>query len=177
MPYGDRRLYGVCVRREGHVPLRRRAPAASPATPRSRASRDNALLKLAPVITRLGERRAGFDVVEEAAARSLAALGEDPDDPATAVANVRASRAAARAAGGRRRCASRSRRRSSRAGEKINVIPARAELRVDCRVPPGMGGRRRCARVREVIGDDDGLRGRVHSKQVDRQPLAASTRR
>ena len=25
------------------------------------------------------------------------------------------------------------------AGEKINVIPARAQVRVDCRVPPGMG--------------------------------------
>src|SRR5207253_1553736 len=26
-----------------------------------------------------------------------------------------------------------------RASEKINVIPARAELKVDCRVPPGLG--------------------------------------
>ncbi len=27
-----------------------------------------------------------------------------------------------------------------RASEKINVIPSSAELRVDCRVPPGIGG-------------------------------------
>ena len=39
-----RRLRG----REGHVPLQRHAHAAPPGTPRSRASADNALLKLAP---------------------------------------------------------------------------------------------------------------------------------
>ena len=38
IPYDGRRLYGVCCRREGHVPLHAHAPAASPATPRSRRS-------------------------------------------------------------------------------------------------------------------------------------------
>jgi acetylornithine deacetylase/succinyl-diaminopimelate desuccinylase-like protein len=37
---------------------------------------------------------------------------------------------------------------------KINVIPARAELLVDSRVPPGMGGEAAMARIREVLGDD-----------------------
>ena len=40
------------------------------------------------------------------------------------------------------------------AGEKINVIPARAQVRVDCRVPPGMGEDVALERTREVLGDD-----------------------
>jgi acetylornithine deacetylase/succinyl-diaminopimelate desuccinylase-like protein len=44
------------------------------------------------------------------------------------------------------------------ASEKINVIPARAELRVDCRVPPGIGADTTMARIRELLGDAaDGL--------------------
>jgi acetylornithine deacetylase/succinyl-diaminopimelate desuccinylase-like protein len=41
-----------------------------------------------------------------------------------------------------------------RASEKINVIPARAELRVDCRVPPGLGADHARRRVTEVLGED-----------------------
>jgi acetylornithine deacetylase/succinyl-diaminopimelate desuccinylase-like protein len=40
------------------------------------------------------------------------------------------------------------------ASEKINVIPARAELQVDCRVPPELGEEHALKRIREVIGDD-----------------------
>jgi acetylornithine deacetylase/succinyl-diaminopimelate desuccinylase-like protein len=40
------------------------------------------------------------------------------------------------------------------ASEKINVIPAKAELLVDCRVPPGMQGEATMRRVRELVGDD-----------------------
>jgi acetylornithine deacetylase/succinyl-diaminopimelate desuccinylase-like protein len=40
------------------------------------------------------------------------------------------------------------------ASSKVNVIPAHARLRVDCRVPPGRGEEHARARVREVIGDE-----------------------
>jgi acetylornithine deacetylase/succinyl-diaminopimelate desuccinylase-like protein len=40
------------------------------------------------------------------------------------------------------------------ASAKINVIPASAELRVDCRVPPGLGEEHALARIREVLGED-----------------------
>jgi acetylornithine deacetylase/succinyl-diaminopimelate desuccinylase-like protein len=40
------------------------------------------------------------------------------------------------------------------ASQKINVIPASAELRVDCRVPPGLGEDVAEARIREVLGAD-----------------------
>ena len=43
------------------------------------------------------------------------------------------------------------------ASEKINVIPAHAELQVDCRVPPGMEGEATMRRVEELIGSHDGL--------------------
>ena len=41
-----------------------------------------------------------------------------------------------------------------RASDKINVIPSRAELKVDCRVPPGIGREHTERRIREVLGDD-----------------------
>jgi acetylornithine deacetylase/succinyl-diaminopimelate desuccinylase-like protein len=41
-----------------------------------------------------------------------------------------------------------------RASEKINVIPARAELGVDCRVPPEQGQEKALERIHQVLGDD-----------------------
>jgi acetylornithine deacetylase/succinyl-diaminopimelate desuccinylase-like protein len=40
-----------------------------------------------------------------------------------------------------------------RASEKINVIPAHAELKIDCRVPPGLGEEAALRRVEQVLGD------------------------
>jgi acetylornithine deacetylase/succinyl-diaminopimelate desuccinylase-like protein len=40
-----------------------------------------------------------------------------------------------------------------RASEKVNVIPAAAELKVDCRVPPGLGADDALRRIHEVLGD------------------------
>jgi acetylornithine deacetylase/succinyl-diaminopimelate desuccinylase-like protein len=48
-----------------------------------------------------------------------------------------------------------------RASEKINVIPNRAELKVDCRVPPGLGEREVRAGIAEVLGDEDGADWRI----------------
>jgi acetylornithine deacetylase/succinyl-diaminopimelate desuccinylase-like protein len=41
------------------------------------------------------------------------------------------------------------------ASEKINVIPSRAELKVDCRVPPGLGEREVREGIAEVLGEVD----------------------
>ena len=138
MPYGDRRLYGVCCAEKGTfrfaVRARGRAGHASvPAHRRQRAAQARAG-------ARAPRRRASpaYDVTDEPRAL-LRALGEDPDDPAGAVERVREvePRLAALVEptlgvtlAPTIICA----------GEKINVIPARAELLVDCRVPPGMGG-------------------------------------
>ena len=39
------------------------------------------------------------------------------------------------------------------ASEKINVIPSRAELKVDCRVPPGQGEETALERIHELLGE------------------------
>jgi acetylornithine deacetylase/succinyl-diaminopimelate desuccinylase-like protein len=42
------------------------------------------------------------------------------------------------------------------ASEKINVIPSRARLQVDCRTPPGMGEEQVLRRIHEVLAGHDG---------------------
>jgi len=172
MPYDGRRLYGVCVAEKGtfRFNVSTTGTAAHASVP---GLADNALLKLAPVITRIGEGQPGYDLME--ATRALVvALGEDPDDPAAAVANVRAIApllaplvdAAMRVTFAPTIVS---------AGEKINVIPARAMVRVDCRVPPEMGEDVALRRAREVIGDDDGLRIDFTEAVVgNRSPVASA---
>jgi acetylornithine deacetylase/succinyl-diaminopimelate desuccinylase-like protein len=151
MPYGDRRLYGVCCAEKGtfRFKVRARGVAGHASVP---GTGDNALLKLAPVIIRLGERQPGFDVVAEPKA-FLQALGEDPSDPQRAVDNIRAvePRLALLVEPTLRVTAVPTRIFAS---EKINVIPAKAELLVDCRVPPGMDGEATMSRIAELVGDD-----------------------
>jgi acetylornithine deacetylase/succinyl-diaminopimelate desuccinylase-like protein len=151
MPYGDRRLYGVCVAEKGTFRFRVRATgrAAHASIP---GLAENALLKLAPAITALGEAQPGFDLTEATEAL-LEGLGEDPADPGSAllsVARVEPRLAAMLDAALRVTFAP----TIVSAGEKINVIPARAELRVDCRVPPGMGVDVARKRLAEVLDGD-----------------------
>jgi acetylornithine deacetylase/succinyl-diaminopimelate desuccinylase-like protein len=151
MPYGDRRLYGVCVAEKGTFRFRVRATgkAGHASVP---GLAENALLKLAPAITALGEARPGFDLTEASAAL-LEGLGEDPKDPGGALRNVaRIEPRMAPLLDAALRVTFAPTIVS--AGEKINVIPARAELRVDCRVPPGMGEDVARKRVQEVLDGD-----------------------
>ena len=63
-----------------------------------------------------------------------------------------------------------------RASEKINVIPSRAELRVDCRVPPGLGEAEVRAGIREVLGEESAGGWRIDfTEQVvgNRSPVAS----
>ena len=154
MPYGDRRLYGVCCAEKGtfRFRVRARGVAGHASVP---GTGDNALLKLAPVITRLGEHQPDYDVVDEPRAL-LHALGEDPGDPGAAIAGIKAvePRLAVIVEPTLRVTAVPTRISAS---EKINVIPAKAELLVDCRVPPGMDGEATMRRVQEVVSPGDGL--------------------
>src|SRR3954453_3930936 len=61
MPYGDRRLYGVCVAEKGtfRFNVDTTGVAAHASVPELAST---ALLKLAPVITRLGEGQPGYDL-------------------------------------------------------------------------------------------------------------------
>ena len=115
---------------------------------------DNALLKMGPLLDRLAARQPRWDVTEEPRAllRALGGVEGNGDlDAETALERVRVleprlallvepmlgvTLAPTRI----------------RASEKINVIPSRAELQVDCRVPPGLGEEEARARVDEVLG-------------------------
>jgi acetylornithine deacetylase/succinyl-diaminopimelate desuccinylase-like protein len=154
IPYDDRRLYPVCCAEKGtfRFTVRASGQAAHAAIP---GFGDNALLKLAPVVVRLGETQSEFDITAEPRAL-LEALGEDPSDPQAALERVKQiePRLAAMVDPTLRVTAVPTRIKAS---EKINVIPAHAELQVDCRVPPGMDGEATMRRVRELVGDADGL--------------------
>ncbi|HKH17077.1 MAG TPA: M20/M25/M40 family metallo-hydrolase [Solirubrobacteraceae bacterium] len=154
MPYGDRRLYGVCCAEKGtfrfHVRARGRAGHAS--VP---ALADNALLKLVPALERLGRGRAGYDVVDEPRA-FLEAIGEDPADPEGAVERMRVTEPRLAALLEPALGATFAPTLIS-AGETINVIPAHAEFAVDCRLPPGLERHVAERRAHELIGDTDGL--------------------
>jgi len=148
IPYGDRRLYGVSCAEKGtfRFRVRARGRAGHASVP---AFADNALLKLVPALERLGRGRAEYDVVESPRA-FLRAIGEDPDDPAGAIERIRAVEPRLAAMAEPMLGATFSPTLIS-AGEKINVIPARAEFAVDCRLPPGLGNDVAERRARELL--------------------------
>src|SRR5947209_11281481 len=84
--FGGSRRYGVCCAEKGifRFKLTARGAAGHASLPRTG---DNALLKLAPVLAALAERQPGYDLTEAPAAL-LRGLGEDPADPAAAVARI-----------------------------------------------------------------------------------------
>jgi acetylornithine deacetylase/succinyl-diaminopimelate desuccinylase-like protein len=151
MPYGGRRLFGICCAEKGTFRFRvtTRGVAGHASVP---GFGDNALVKLAPVLHTLATERPAYDVTD-APRQLLEALGEDPADPAAAIAAVTATepRLATMVEPTLRVTAVPTIISGS---PKINVIPARAELLVDARVPPGMDGAPAMRRIREVLGDD-----------------------
>jgi acetylornithine deacetylase/succinyl-diaminopimelate desuccinylase-like protein len=171
MPYGERRLYGVCCAEKGtfRFRVRARGRAGHASVP---ALADNALLKLLPALERLGGGRADYDVVAEPRA-FLEAIGEDPADPAGALERMRATEPRLAALIEPTLGATFAPTLIS-AGEKINVIPARAEFTVDCRLPPGLERAVAERRAHELIGASDGLEIEFSEEVVgNRSPIAS----
>jgi acetylornithine deacetylase/succinyl-diaminopimelate desuccinylase-like protein len=147
--YRGRRLYGVCCAEKGvfRFTLTTEGVAGHASMPKIA---DNALLKMGPLLQRLAERQPAYTLTAEPAA-FLQGIGEDPEDPAGAVANLLAADP---------RLASMFEPMLGvtfaptriRASEKINVIPSRAEVKVDCRVPPGLGEVEVLRGIEEVLG-------------------------
>jgi acetylornithine deacetylase/succinyl-diaminopimelate desuccinylase-like protein len=149
-----RRYYGVCCAEKGvfrftvttgGVPAHASMPKLG----------DNALLKLGPVLERFASRQATLAPTPEPLA-FLRGVGEDEHDPAASL----------------ERLGERDPRllqmlepmfgvtfapTKISASEKINVIPSKAELRVDCRVPPGLGEEEARRAIEQVLGGLDGL--------------------
>lgn len=153
--YGGRRRYGVCCGEKGIFRFRLTATGAAGHASLPRTG-DNALLKLAPVLAALGARQPGYDLTE-APRMLLEGLGEDPEDPAGAVERIGASEPGLRVFLEPMLGVSLT-PTVAHASDKINVIPSRAYVKVDCRVPPGLGEDVALARLHEVLGDSaDGL--------------------
>ncbi|MGI8411345.1 MAG: M20/M25/M40 family metallo-hydrolase [Solirubrobacteraceae bacterium] len=149
--YGGRRRYGVCCAEKGifRFTITACGTAGHASLPRTG---DNALLKLGPVLAKLASRQPSFDVTEAPAAL-LRGLGEDPADPAAALERIGASApellTLIEPMFGVTLTPT-----MARASEKINVIPSRASLKVDCRVPPGLGEPDARRRIAEVLDDE-----------------------
>ncbi|MGH2842790.1 MAG: M20/M25/M40 family metallo-hydrolase, partial [Solirubrobacteraceae bacterium] len=144
------RHYGVCCGEKGVFRMRLTAHgvAGHASIP---ALGDNALLKLAPVLQALAPGIAGYDPTEVPLAM-IAALGEDPNDPAGAVERL-CTRTPLLRLTLEPALAVTMTPTMIRASEKINVIPAHAALKVDIRVPPGLGAEVATRRLRELLGD------------------------
>ena len=131
---------------------------------------DNALTKMVPILEAFDQRRAELEPSPEPVAL-LEALGFDADDLEAALEQA----------------CERDPRMSLlleptltvtfaptmiEASGKINVIPGRAELKVDCRVPPGLGREHALKRIAEVVGEN-GYDVEFHSDEVvgNRSPI------
>jgi acetylornithine deacetylase/succinyl-diaminopimelate desuccinylase-like protein len=166
--WDGQRYYGVCCAEKGvfRFDVVTEGVAGHASIPRMG---DNALLKMAPLLQRLGERQPGHDVGDEPRALLNALIG-DGDDPGAALERLRERDPFLALLVEPTLGVSVTPTRIS-ASEKINVIPSRAELQVDCRVPPGMGEEETLARIREVLGED-GYRLEFHEKVVgNRSPV------
>jgi acetylornithine deacetylase/succinyl-diaminopimelate desuccinylase-like protein len=152
LEYGERRLYCLGCGEKGifRFALNTDGVAAHASMPRLG---DNALVKLAPLLSALAARQPSYALtaVPQAFLEALGVL--DGGDVAAALERIRdtdarlvpllepmlgVSLAPTRAFG----------------SDKINVIPSHARLVVDCRVPPGLGEDAALAAVHEVLGDD-----------------------
>jgi acetylornithine deacetylase/succinyl-diaminopimelate desuccinylase-like protein len=149
--YGGRRRYGVCCAEKGvfRFTIATDGVAGHASMPGMGV---NALLKMAPVLAQLGARQPAYRLTG-AARELLSGLGEDPADPAGAVARLRASDARLAIMFEPMLGVTFTPTRIS-ASEKVNVIPSRAELKVDCRVPPGLGEQEVREGIAEVLGED-----------------------
>jgi acetylornithine deacetylase/succinyl-diaminopimelate desuccinylase-like protein len=148
--FAGNRRYGVCCAEKGifRFKLTARGVAGHASLPRTG---ENALLKLAPALQRIADAKPTFEVTEAPAAL-LQHLGADPNDPAQALEKIAAvdprllvlvepmlgvTLAPTMA----------------HASDKINVIPSHAYLKIDCRVPPGLGEDAARRRIESVLGD------------------------
>ena len=144
IPYDGRRVHGVCVAEKGVFRFRLTTDGVAGHASIPKIG-DNALVKMAPLLQRMADVQPAFDVTDGPRAL-LAGLGVGFEelqrvDPRLALLvepRLGVTLAPTRISG----------------SEKINVIPGTAELRVDCRVPPGLGEEHAGARIREVLGED-----------------------
>jgi acetylornithine deacetylase/succinyl-diaminopimelate desuccinylase-like protein len=170
--YGGERRYGVCCAEKGvfRFTVTTDGVAGHASMP---SMGENALLKMAPLLERLGATQPAYELTDVPRA-FLAALGEDPDDPAGSVARLRAADERLATMFEPMLGVTFAPTRIS-ASEKINVIPSRAVLKVDCRVPPGLGEEEVRRAIAEVLGPEDGFRIEFTERIVGNRSPAESS--
>jgi acetylornithine deacetylase/succinyl-diaminopimelate desuccinylase-like protein len=134
---GGKSLYGVCVAEKGvfRFTLTTNGRAGHASIPRIA---DNALTKMAPIIQALGTASHGPLSLEPEVASLVAALGIDTSDAEVALTEL--GRFDPRLAIMLEPLMGVTFSPTMiNASSKVNVIPAHANLKVDCRVPPGDG--------------------------------------
>ena len=148
--YAGRRRYGVCCAEKGvfRFIVSTDGIAGHASMP---AMGENALLKMGPVLERFAARQPSYRPTEEPLA-FLRGIGEDPEDPEGSLARLRAVDPRLAIMFEPMLGVTFTPTRIS-ASEKINVIPSRAELKVDCRVPPGLGEQEVREGLAEVLGE------------------------
>ena len=149
--YDGRRLYTLCVGEKGvfRFKLTAEGRAGHASMP---AMGDNALLRMVGILGRLDGRQPAPDRYEAGLYCLETLLRAAPADVGAALAEVRSVEP---------RLADLLEPMMGvtlaptmiRASQKENVIPSRCTVRVDCRVPPGMGEDHVLRRVAELLGD------------------------
>jgi len=144
-----RRYYGVCCAEKGvfRFTLTTDGVAGHASMP---GMGENALLKMGPVLERFAARQPSYRPTDVPRA-FLRGIGEDPEDPQGALERLRAADPRLAIMFEPMLGVTFTPTRIT-ASEKINVIPSRAELKVDCRVPPGLGEEAVREGIAEVLG-------------------------
>jgi acetylornithine deacetylase/succinyl-diaminopimelate desuccinylase-like protein len=151
--FEGRRLYTLCVGEKGvfRFKLSTHGRAGHASMP---AMGDNALLRMIEVLGRLDGRQPAPDRYPPGVACLEVLLGAAADDVGAALAQVRAAEPRLAALLDPMMGVTIA-PTMIRASEKENVIPSRCTVRVDCRVPPGMGEAHVRRRIAELLGDEE----------------------
>jgi acetylornithine deacetylase/succinyl-diaminopimelate desuccinylase-like protein len=169
---GGRRCYGVCCAEKGvfRFTVTTDGVAGHASMP---GMGDNALLKMGPVLERFAARQPSYRPTDEPLA-FLRGIGEDADDPEGSLERLRVLDPRLAIMFEPMLGVTFTPTRIS-ASEKINVIPSRAVLKVDCRVPPGLGEQEVREGIAEVLGEaNDSWRIEFTERVVgNRSPVAS----
>jgi acetylornithine deacetylase/succinyl-diaminopimelate desuccinylase-like protein len=149
--FDGKRFYGVCVAEKGvfRFSLVTSGRAGHASIPRIG---DNALTKLGPLIQALGDGHPAYELAPEPEVL-IRSMGLDPGDLDRTMRAVEEKDPRVAVLLEPMLGVTLTPTMVS-ASQKINVIPAHAELSVDCRVPPELGEEHALARIHQVLGDN-----------------------
>jgi acetylornithine deacetylase/succinyl-diaminopimelate desuccinylase-like protein len=153
IPFDGRRVYDVCIAEKGVFRFRLTTDGVAGHASMPKIG-DNALLKMAPLLEAMRDRQPGYDLTDGPRAL-LEGLGLGPvnGDPSDAIRRL-AEKDPTLAVFVEPMLHVTLAPTKIVASDKINVIPSRAVIDVDCRVPPGHGEETARRRIEEVLGTD-----------------------